>query len=68
MKKAFKFGFGVSLGVFAFNVCKTLVDMSIKKYFQKKFDEDLEFRLSVKRLSPELYAKYCKENTKHDFA
>lgn len=62
MKKAFKVGFGVALGLYTFDLCKTLVNSVVERCFRKKFDTDLEFRLTVKEISPELYVKYRKEN------
>jgi hypothetical protein len=61
MKEYIKFGFGAAFGVCLFKVCDKAVNLVIEKCFKKKFDEDPEFRLRVKAVSPELYVKYRKE-------
>ena len=62
MKDAIKFGFGFAFGAFVFRLCDAAADKMLDKVLKKRFDEDLEFRLAVKKISPELYVKYRKEN------
>ena len=62
MKEYVKFGFGFALGACLFKLCDKAVSGVVGKLFKKKFDEDPDFRLYVKAVSPELYIKYRKEN------
>lgn len=57
MKHAIKLGFGVAFGMWLFEACKTVADDCMSK----KFDNDPDFRLNVKEISPTLYARYRKE-------
>ena len=61
MKNAVKFGFGFALGMCLFEMCSDVACGVAEKFFEKKFDEDPEFRVRVKTVSPALYAKYRKE-------
>lgn len=62
MKDAVKFGFGFAAGTYLFKLCAAVADNVLDRYLKKKFDADPEFRLRVKKLSPELYIKYRKED------
>ena len=62
MKDAIKFGFGFALGAYLFKLCGDVTWGVVEKCFEKKFDEDPEFRVRVKTVSPELYVRYRKEN------
>lgn len=62
MKQAVKFGFGFALGTYLFGFTKAALDLLIDKRFLKRFNANEKFRERVKVLSPELYAKYRKEN------
>ena len=61
MKEYIKLGFGFALGACLFRLCSTAVNVATEKFVRDKFDADPEFRVKVKTISPELYAKYRKE-------
>lgn len=62
MKKAIKLGFGFALGAYLFSFAKAGVDFVIDKCFEKRLNKDEGFREHIKVTSPELYAKFRKEN------
>ena len=61
MKDAVKLGFGFALGAYLFKLCVAAVNVVSDKVVRDKLDADPEFRVRVKTISPELYAKYRKE-------
>ena len=62
MKQVIKAGFGFAFGIWLFEACKTVAD----DYLCKKWQEDQNVRIGVRKISTTLYERYRNKHLKKD--